>query len=90
MSKIGNKEKITDVLRINLSSCVEKLLIEIINNRLSKWLDKLEILKNEQTGLRSGNSVIDKILLSKEVMQILKSRYLFICFVDLSRHLVAY
>ena len=52
-----------------------------------KWLTKHDILNKEQTGFRKGNSVIDNIMLLKEVMQIYKNqkRSLFICFVDLSK-----
>ena len=63
------------------------MLTKIINNRLTKWLDKWEIIHKEQTGFRKGNSVIDNILLLIEIKRIYRNlkKPLFICFVDLSK-----
>ncbi len=80
--KAGNKKDVSSYRCINLSSCVEKLLTKIINNRLTKWFSKWEILNIEQTGFKKGNSVIDNVLLLKEVMQIYKNQKmpLYVCF----------
>ena len=60
--KAGSKDNLSSYRCINLSSCVEKLLTKIINNRLTKWFEKWKILNKEQTGFRKGNSVIDNAL----------------------------
>ena len=85
--KNGEKDCLSSYRCINLSSCIEKLLTKIINNRLTKWVEKHEIINIEQTGFRKGNSVIDNILLLKEIIRTYQNtkRPLYICFVDLSK-----
>ena len=85
--KSGDKNSLSSYRCINLSSCVEKLLTKIINNRLTKWFEKNKTIKVEQTGFRKGNSVIDNILLLQEIIQIQKNRKapLYLCFVDFSK-----
>jgi len=85
--KKGNKEKLSSYRCINLSSCVEKLMTKILNDRLSKWIEKYEIMNIEQTGFKKGNSVFDNILLLKEGNQTYQNKKLplYICFVDLSK-----
>ena len=85
--KCGDKNSLSSYRCINLSSCIEKLLTKIINERLSKWFEKYQIINSEQTGFQKGNSVLDNILLLKEVMKIYKkqNRPVYICFLDLSK-----
>ena len=85
--KSGNKNCLSSYRCINLSSCIEKLLTKILNIRLTKWMEICNVIKDEQTGFREGNSVIDNILLLKEVIRIYKhmKKPLYICFVDLSK-----
>ena len=58
-----------------------------MNNILSNWFEKNEIVHLEQTGFRKGNSVIDNILLLKEIIKIYRNTKspLYLCFVDLSK-----
>ena len=85
--KSGDKNSLSSYRCINLSSCVEKLLTKIINNRLTKWFEKNKTIKVEQTGFRKGNSVIDNVLLLQEIIQIQKNRKapLYLCFIDFSK-----
>jgi exonuclease III len=85
--KNGDKNCLSSYRCINLSSCIEKLLTKIMNSRLAKWTEKYDMINLEQTGFRKGNSVIDNILLLKEMIRIYKNTKccLYICFVDLSK-----
>ena len=85
--KKGNKNCLSSYRCINLSSCIEKLLTKIMNNRLTNWMETYEIINVEQTGFRKGNSVIDNILLLKEIIKVYQNIKLplYICFVDLSK-----
>ena len=85
--KKGDKNLVSSYRCINLSSCVEKLLTKIINTRLCKWLDDNNIIHAAQTGFRKGNSVLDNILLLREIIQVYSNnrRPLYLCFIDLSK-----
>ena len=85
--KNGNRDCLSSYRCINLASCIEKLLTKVLNNRLTRWIESHGIVNAEQTGFRKGNSVIDNILLLKEVIQIYKNTKtpLYIAFVDLSK-----
>ena len=87
INKNGDKNSLSSYRCINLSFCIEKLLTKIINERLNKWLEIQEVINPEQTGFRRGNSVLDDILLLKDVMTIYKKQkqHVYICFVDLSK-----
>lgn len=85
--KNGDKNSPSSYRCINLSSSIEKLLTKIMNERLSKWIEKYDIINPEQTGFRKGNSVLDNILLLKEIITIYKKQKqpVYTCFVDLSK-----
>ena len=85
--KNGNRDCLSSYRCINLASCIEKLLTKVLNNRLTRWIENHGIMNAQQTGFRKGNSVIDNILLLKEVIQIYKNTKtpLYIAFVDLSK-----
>ena len=85
--KKGDKNDSNSYRCINLSSCIEKLLTRMLNDRLNDWIDKFEILHESQTGFRKGHSTIDNIWVLKEIIQIYKNdnKTLYTCFVDLSK-----
>ena len=85
--KNGDKNSLSSYRCISLSSCVEKLLTKIMNNRLTKYFEKNKTINVEQTGFRKGHSVIDNVLLLKEIIQIYKNRKipLYLCFIDFSK-----
>lgn len=85
--KNGNKDEISSYRCINLSSCIEKLLTKIMNNRLNCYLEINKVIHPSQIGFRKGNSVLDNILLLKELMTIYKNRKrpMYLCFIDLSK-----
>ena len=85
--KKGDKNDVNSYRCLNLSSCIEKLLTRILNDRLNIWLDKYKILHESQTGFRKDHSTIDNIWILKETIQIYKNdkKPLYTCFVDLSK-----
>ena len=74
--KNGDRDSLSSYRCINLSSCIEKLMTKITNTRLTKWLEKHEIVNKEQTGFKKGNSVFDNILLLKESIRIYQNKKL--------------
>ena len=85
--KKGNRNEADSYRCLNLSSCIEKLLTRILNDRLNYWIEKFELLHESQTGFRKEHSTIDNIWILKESIQIYKNdkRPLYTCFVDLSK-----
>lgn len=85
--KKGDLNNIQSYRLINLSSSIEKVLTKIFNERINTWIMNKAIIHQHQTGFRKGNSVLDNILLLKEVNQIYKNtkRPIYLCFIDLSK-----
>ena len=44
---------------ITLNSCLSKTFTVILNNRLNKFADEIELISGAQTGFRSGFSTVD-------------------------------
>lgn len=87
MYKKGNKNDTSSYRYLNLSSCIEKILTKILNDRLDFWMNKHQIIHQSQTGFRKGHSTIDNIWLLKEIIQIYRNnkKPIYICFIDLSK-----
>ena len=85
--KKGDRNDVSSYRFINLSSCLEKLLTKIFNNRLNQWIEKYELLHQSQIGFRKDNSTIDCIWILKEIIRISKNNKtaLYLCFIDLSK-----
>ena len=85
--KKGAKNSVCSYRGINLSSCIEKLFTKVINKRICTWMSKNRIIHPNQTGFIKGNSVIDNILMIREIIQIYKNKKtpLYTCFIDLSK-----
>ena len=69
---------------ITLLSCLSKLFTSIINSRLVKFADSLNLLNENQAGFRNGYSTVDHIFLLKNVIDlfITNKRKLFCAFID--------
>ena len=69
---------------ITLLSCVGKLFTSILNTRLSKYADLLEIIPDSQAGFRKGYSTLDNIFCLHVLVEIYLSfgYKLFCTFVD--------
>jgi len=69
---------------ISLISIPCKLYADILNDRLTKWLESNNVLADEQNGFRKNRSCIDHLSL---ITNIIKNRKLhrndiFVCFID--------
>ena len=64
--------------------CVAKLYSYILNKRLQNYLEKNEILAEEQNGFRTGRSCIDHIYIMCTVLRNRKAmgKETFVCFID--------
>ena len=69
---------------IMLWSCFGKLFISIINNRLTKFSEKFEIINWTQAGLRKKFSTTENSFILKSLIDIAHStkRKIYCCFID--------
>ena len=69
---------------ITLLSCVGKLFTSIINNRLTNYADKYDIITDSQTGFRHGFSTLDNLFVINTLIDMAKakSKKLFCAFID--------
>lgn len=42
-------------------NCIAKLMMGIINTRMTEWIERLNILNEYQAEIRKGYSTIDKV-----------------------------
>ena len=68
-------------------SCVGKLFTGIISNRLNKYAEKCDLIRNTQAGFRKNHSTIDHIFVMYSLIEMLgsKSKQLFAAFIDLKQ-----
>ena len=85
--KKGSKDNVMSYRCINLSTCLEKIMTKIINNRLNSWLEGNHVIHESQIGFRKGHSTLDNIFILREIIQIYNNRKapLYLCFIDLSK-----
>ena len=69
---------------ITLLSCIGKLFTAVINSRLTKYLDAVGCIGEEQAGFRQGYSTIDHIFTLHAIidMYLSKNKKLFCAFID--------
>ena len=69
---------------ITLLSCIGKLFTAVINSRLTKYLDAVGCIGEEQAGFREGYSTIDHISTLHAIidMHLSKNKKLFCAFID--------
>ena len=72
---------------ITLLSCLGKLFTAILKDQLSNFLEKNDLLKENQAGFRKHYSTVDHIFSLYSLIEILKNekKKLFCCFVDFSK-----
>ena len=80
----GNMKLPENYRPITLLSCLGKLFTAVLNNRLSKYVEKYEIILQNQAGFRKGLSTIDNLFIIQSLIEISKSykNKLFCAFVD--------
>ena len=76
---------------ISLLSIAEKILANILLNRLNKHLDQAGLLPESQCGFRKDRGTIDMIFSAKQLQEKCQEQnvYLYMTFVDLAKVLVS-
>lgn len=69
---------------ITLNSCLSKTFTAVLNNRLNKFADEVELISGAQAGFRSGFSTVDNIFVLHSLIAMYFSfgKKLFCSFVD--------
>ncbi|UYV63317.1 hypothetical protein LAZ67_2003735, partial [Cordylochernes scorpioides] len=86
--KSGDKNNPTNYRGIALCSNISKLFTTILRNRLNNWIEKREIILENQAGFRKNRSCTDHILLLNSLIQLSLRRKrgkLYVFFVDLTK-----
>ena len=85
--KDGDSRNVDNYRGITLLSVVGKLYTSILNNRISKWLEKENKIVDEQAGFREKRSTVDQIFILKELIlaRKKKKKKTFCCFLDIRK-----
>ena len=67
----GDKGDFDNYRGITILSCLGKLFTSIINARLNKYANEINLINENQTGFRKGYSTLDHIFLLKNIIDIL-------------------
>ena len=59
---------------ITLLSCVGKLITSIINNRLTNYTDRYDIITDSQTGFWHGFSTLDNLFVINSLIDMAKAK----------------
>ena len=80
----GNVSDPENYRGITLLSCFGKLFINVINCRLTDFLNTFNAIGTEQAGFKAGHSTVDHMFVLKSSVDIYLSRNwrLYCCFVD--------
>lgn len=86
--KDGSKSQESNYRGISLLSCLGKLFLTILNNRLSNFSEENGILCESQLGFKKGNRTSDAHIILKNLIDKYCHRNqgkIFSCFIDLSK-----
>ena len=80
----GDKNMPENYRPITLLSCFGKLFTAIINNRLNKYAEEVELINSCQAGFRKGYSTVENIFIINSLIDLLKARgkKLYCTFID--------
>ena len=80
----GSKLDPSSYRGITLNSCLSKTFTAVLNNRLNKFSDEIELITCAQTGFRKGFSTVDNIFVLHALISIYFSlgKKLFCSFID--------
>ena len=83
----GDPKDVNNYRPITILSCLGKLFTSILNMRLSEFLEKNNIINENQAGFRKGFSCADHIFTLHALIEIMKNskRKLFCCFIDFTQ-----
>ena len=84
---VGEREDPSNYRGISLLSCLGKVFSNLINDRLTRFVNENNIIGPEQAGFRSGFSTLDHIFSLKTLIDIYlnKHKILYCCYVDYSK-----
>ena len=86
--KKGSKTDPMNYRGITLMSCLGKLFISVLNNRLMQFATKKKILSDSQLGFLAGNRTSDAHIIANNIIKKYchkNNRKIFGCFVDFSK-----
>ena len=86
--KGGEKNDLNNYRGITLLSVIGKLLVGILNKRLTKFVEKYKIVNENQAGFRKGYRTTDHIFTLHSVINHtinVKKKPLYVCFVDFKK-----
>ena len=70
---------------ITLLSVVSKVYTSILNERLTKWCDRNNIIVEEQGGFRKGRGCVDQIFVLAGILNKRRKKLTCCCFIDLKK-----
>ena len=70
---------------ITLLSVVSKVYTSILNQRLTNWCEKNNIIVEEQGGFRQGRGCVDQIYVLTGIINSRKKQQTYCCFIDLKK-----
>ena len=86
--KDGMKSDPTNYRGISLLSCLGKLFLAILSNRLAKFTSETKILSESQLGFQKGNRTSDAHIIIRNLVDKYchkKGKKIYSCFIDLSK-----
>ncbi|MCG8046717.1 MAG: reverse transcriptase domain-containing protein [Candidatus Thiodiazotropha endolucinida] len=80
----GSKTLPENYRPITLLSCLGKLFTSIINNRLTSYAEKYEVISHSQSGFRKGFSTVDNLYVIQSLIEMMKTNKnkLYCAFID--------
>lgn len=88
LHKSGSKDDPSNFRGITIGSCVGKLFLKILNNRLEKFITKRNIVGPEQIGFFKGKRTSDQMFVLKTLIDNYTKqghKRLYTCFVDFKK-----
>ena len=84
LHKLGQTDDPDNYRGITINSCLSKLFTLLVNNRLTKYINKEDALKFNQIGFRKGFATADHVLTLKTLIDkyLNRNQKLYICFLD--------
>ena len=82
--KSGDKNVANNYRGITLLSCLGKLFTRVMNNRMTKWVDRYGKVNETQFGFRKGKGTSDCLFILHGLIELLfaKGVKLYCCFID--------
>ena len=83
----GSKDDPKNYRPITIISCLDKLFTSILNERLTKFSDEVNLICENQAGFRKGYSTIDNVFVFHTLIDMFKplKKKLFCIFIDFEK-----